>query len=118
VDKINADQENYIENAKAQLRKGVLEFSVMLALADHELYATDILNKLKKFDLLVVEGTLYPLLSRLRQSGLVSYNWVESKEGPPRKYYRLTDKGKQVLSKLTSNYQHLHQSINQLINQS
>lgn len=110
--------ENYIENAKAQLRKGVLEFSVILSIADSELYASDIINKLRKYDLLVVEGTLYPILSRLKESELVSYNWVESKEGPPRKYYRLTDKGKEVLKHLTSNYSHLHKSINQLITQS
>jgi PadR family transcriptional regulator, regulatory protein PadR len=115
---MNKDLENYIENAKAQLRKGILEFSVMLSVAGHELYATDILNRLKEFDLLVVEGTLYPILSRLKEAGLVSYNWVESKEGPPRKYYRLTDKGKEVLDKLTLNYENLHKSINQLITQS
>lgn len=115
---MNKDFEEYIENAKAQLRKGILEFSVMLTIANHELYATDILNKLKQFDLIVVEGTIYPLLSRLKESGLVSYNWVESKEGPPRKYYRLTDKGKQVVKELTLNYETLGKSINQLIEQS
>jgi PadR family transcriptional regulator PadR len=109
--------DTYIENSKAQLRKGVLEFSVLLSIATAELYATDILNKLKRFDLLVVEGTLYPILSRLKEANLLSYNWVESKEGPPRKYYRLTEKGKEVLEHLTSNYQNLHKSINQLINQ-
>lgn len=115
---MNKDLENYIENAKAQLRKGILEFSVMLSVAGKELYATDILNRLKKFDLLVVEGTLYPILSRLKEAGLVSYNWVESKEGPPRKYYRLTDKGKEVLDQLTANYETLSKSIKQLITQS
>src|SRR3712207_1019793 len=100
---MNKDLETYIENAKAQLRKGILEFSVLLSIAKSELYATDILNKLKGFDLLVVEGTLYPILSRLKEAGLVSYTWVESKEGPPRKYYRLTDKGKEVLGQLTVN---------------
>jgi PadR family transcriptional regulator PadR len=115
---MNKDLENYIENAKAQLRKGILEFSVLLSVASSELYATDILNRLKQFDLLVVEGTLYPILSRLKEAGLVKYNWVESKEGPPRKYYSLTDKGKEVLNKLTVNYENLHKSINQLITQS
>jgi PadR family transcriptional regulator, regulatory protein PadR len=115
---MNKDFETYIENAKAQLRKGILEFSVLLSIAKSEFYATDILNKLKEFDLLVVEGTLYPILSRLKESGLVSYNWVESKEGPPRKYYSLTDKGKEVLQHLTANYENLNKSINQLIKQS
>ena len=115
---MNKDLENYIENSKAQLRKGVLEFSVMLSIADLELYATDILNKLKQINLLVVEGTLYPLLSRLKEAELVSYNWKESKEGPPRKYYRLTEKGKEVLKQLENNYKDLNESINKLINQS
>jgi PadR family transcriptional regulator, regulatory protein PadR len=114
---MNKDLEPYIENAKAQLRKGILEFSVLLSIAKKELYATDILMKLREFDLLVVEGTLYPLLSRLKESGLVSYNWVESKEGPPRKYYSLTDKGKEVVEQLTINYENLNKSINQLIEQ-
>jgi PadR family transcriptional regulator, regulatory protein PadR len=115
---MNKDLETYIENAQAQFRKGVLEFCVLLSVANTELYATDILNKLKGFNLLVVEGTLYPILSRLKESGLVSYNWVESKEGPPRKYYKLTDKGMEVVSKLTDSYSDLSKSINQLIKQS
>jgi PadR family transcriptional regulator PadR len=115
---MNKDLENYIENAKAQMRKGVLEFSVLLCIAGEELYASDILARLKGFDLLVVEGTLYPILSRLKESGMVSYNWVESKEGPPRKYYKLTDKGREVLGKLTDSYQDLGKSINSLIRQS
>jgi PadR family transcriptional regulator, regulatory protein PadR len=114
---MNKDQENYIENSKAQHRKGILEFSVLLTISKAEMYATDILNKLKGYDLLVVEGTLYPILSRLKEAGLLSYNWVESKEGPPRKYYSLTDKGKEVLEQLTINYENLNKSINQLINQ-
>lgn len=115
---MNKDLENYIENAKAQLRKGILEFSVILSISESELYASDIINKLRNFDLLVVEGTLYPILSRLKEAELVSYNWVESKEGPPRKYYSLTDKGKEVLKHLTLNYNNLHKSINQLISRS
>ncbi len=115
---MSKDLENYIENAKAQMRKGVLEFSVLLSIAGEELYSSDILTRLKGFDLLVVEGTLYPILSRLKESGMVSYNWVESKEGPPRKYYKLTDKGRGVLGKLTDSYQDLGKSINSLIRQS
>jgi PadR family transcriptional regulator, regulatory protein PadR len=115
---MNKDLETYIENSQAQLRKGILEFSVLLSIASAELYATDILNKLKGFNLLVVEGTLYPILSRLKESGLVSYNWVESKEGPPRKYYQLTEKGKEVVNRLTENYHDLNKSINQLIKRS
>lgn len=109
------EQEIYLENIKAQMRKGVLEFSVQLCLAEKELYASDILNELMTYDLLVVEGTLYPILSRLKESELVSYTWVESKEGPPRKYYQLTEKGKEILEQLKFNYQTLNKSINQLI---
>jgi PadR family transcriptional regulator, regulatory protein PadR len=115
---MNKDLNNYIENAKAQMRKGVLEFSVLLSIADAESYATDILNRLKGFNLLVVEGTIYPILSRLKESGMVSYNWVESKEGPPRKYYKLTDKGREVLGSLSAGYQELNKSINSLIKKS
>ncbi len=115
---MSKDLETYIENANAQFRKGILEFCVMLSIAKAEMYATDILNKLKGFNLLVVEGTLYPILSRLKESGLVSYNWVESKEGPPRKYYKLTDRGKEVLDQLTLNYEGLQKSLNQLMQHS
>ncbi|MBX4187844.1 MAG: PadR family transcriptional regulator [Candidatus Doudnabacteria bacterium] len=115
---MNKDLDTYLENAKAQLRKGILEFSVLLSIAASELYATDILNKLKEFDLIVVEGTLYPILSRLKEAEMVSYTWAESKEGPPRKYYKLTDKGKEILKQLTINYETLNKSINQLIKQS
>lgn len=112
---MDKDLKEYIENAKAQLRKGVLEFSVILSIAGNELYASDIIAKLREHDLLVVEGTLYPILSRLKAAQLVSYNWVESTEGPPRKYYRLTDKGKTVLEHLSTNYNNLSKSVNQLI---
>src|SRR3989344_293186 len=89
-----------IENTKAQMRKGILEFCVLLAISEDETYPSDILKELKDFNLIVVEGTLYPLLSRLKDAGLLEYKWVESKAGPPRKYYKLTDSGRQALKAL------------------
>jgi PadR family transcriptional regulator, regulatory protein PadR len=109
---------NYIENVKLQMRKGNLEYCILLTISNSEMYATDILNRLKEFDLIVVEGTLYPILSRLRESGLLTYTWVESSEGPPRKYYKLSAKGEDAVKLLTEEYQGLHKSINQLIKRS
>ncbi len=107
--------ETDLENNKAQMRKGTLEFCILLIIGRGEVYATDILNQLKEADLIVVEGTLYPLLSRLKTTGLLSYKWNESDSGPPRKYYSLTDKGKETLKNLTDNWENLNKSINQLI---
>lgn len=108
-------QELDLENSKAQMRKGILEFCILLIINRGEVYASDILQGLKKADLLVVEGTLYPLLSRLKTAELVTYTWKESTAGPPRKYYSLTSKGKQTLEQLTLNWHHLSLSINALI---
>jgi PadR family transcriptional regulator PadR len=85
--------ETYLENIESQMRKGTLEFLVLLIVADNEVYALDILKKLKEADMVVVEGTLYPLLSRLKREELVEYSWQESESGPPRKYYIITKKG-------------------------
>ncbi len=107
--------EQTTENTKAQMRKGILEFCILLIISKGEVYASDILLKLKISDLLVVEGTLYPLLSRLKTSGLLSYNWKESESGPPRKYYQLTDKGKETLANLKSTWSTLTKSITSLL---
>src|SRR3954466_4706327 len=88
-------------NTKSQMRKGILEFCALLIISRGRIYASEILLKLKDADLIVVEGTLYPLLSRLRTAGLLDHSWEESKSGPPRKYYTLTDKGKEALKELT-----------------
>jgi PadR family transcriptional regulator, regulatory protein PadR len=103
------------DNAKAQMRKGILEFCILLIIKDGEAYASDILQKLKDADLIVVEGTLYPLLSRLKNAELLSYEWRESKSGPPRKYYTLTKKGKDALKELVSTWHSLSQSITSLL---
>jgi len=100
---------------KSQLRKGLLELAVMLVVSRGSIYASDILKKLKENQLLVVEGTLYPLLSRLKNEGDLDYKWQESKNGPPRKYYQLTSQGKENLTKLTKTWLNLNKSINSLI---
>jgi PadR family transcriptional regulator PadR len=96
------------------MRKGLLEYCILLIIARGEMYASDILKELKTADLIVVEGTLYPLLSRLKTSGLLNYTWAESNEGPPRKYYTLTEKGKKNLEILNTSWKTLTSSINSL----
>lgn len=98
----------------AQMKKGILEFAILLSIAKKPAYASDIISDLKKADLIVVEGTLYPLLSRIKKAGLLDYTWVESLSGPPRKYYKLTTKGKQTLTQLELSWQELVGSITKL----
>jgi PadR family transcriptional regulator PadR len=102
-------------NAKAQMRKGILEFCILLIVSNNEVYASEILDQLKQADLIVVEGTLYPLLSRLKNAEMLSYDWRESKNGPPRKYYSLTKKGKDALKELTKTWTSLSDSIRSLL---
>jgi len=104
-----------IENTKAQMRKGVLEYCILCIIANKPVYPGDIVDKLKDADLLVVEGTLYPLLTRLKNMELLTYNWQESSQGPPRKYYSLTEKGKSFLSELHSTWNELKNSVNKSI---
>jgi|ERR1041385_7018037 PadR family transcriptional regulator len=103
-----------LENTKAQMRKGVLEFCIMSVMKDGEVYPSDIINKLKDSKLIVVEGTLYPLLTRLKNAGLLTYRWVESKSGPPRKYYTLTTIGKKFLEELAAEWTSLVETVNHL----
>ena len=102
------------QNFRTQMRKGILEYCILLAIGDGEVYSSDLLEELKRADLLVVEGTLYPLLSRLRANGLVSYTWQESDKGPPRKYYRLTAEGEEALRELDLAWSMLAESVNAL----
>jgi len=104
------------ENVKAQMRKGVLEFCILSILSKGDAYATDVLNRLKESELIVVEGTLYPLLTRQKNAGLLSYRWEESPQGPPRKYYMITDKGKQALLELRSSWKELVEAVDSLLN--
>ncbi|RZK78462.1 MAG: PadR family transcriptional regulator, partial [Pedobacter sp.] len=94
-----------------QMRKGILEYCVLLIISKGEIYASDIIAELKSAKLLVVEGTLYPLLTRLKNNGLLSYNWVESTSGPPRKYYVLTEEGKNILGQLDNTWNELADAI-------
>jgi len=96
-----------IENTKAQMRKGVLEYCILSILKDGEAYTSDILETLKNAKMLVVEGTVYPLLTRLKNTGLLSYRWEESTSGPPRKYYSLTETGKLFLNELNTTWSDL-----------
>ncbi|MBZ0327317.1 MAG: PadR family transcriptional regulator [Altibacter sp.] len=103
-----------IENTKAQMRKGVLEYCILSILKDGEAYTSDILETLKDAKLLVVEGTIYPLLTRLKNAGLLNYRWEESTGGPPRKYYDLTETGKLFLKELNSTWSDLQQAVNRV----
>lgn len=96
-----------LENTKAQMRKGVLEFCILSLLSGHEAYTSEIIDSLKESKLLVVEGTIYPLLTRLKNDGLLSYRWEESSSGPPRKYYSVTPLGQQVLEELKKTWKDL-----------
>jgi len=100
-----------LDNTKAQMRKGILEFCILNIISRGEIYPSDILKELKDAKLLVVEGTLYPLLTRLKNAGILTYAWVESRSGPPRKYYRLTDAGQSALSELTLTWNELQQAV-------
>ncbi|WP_299892146.1 PadR family transcriptional regulator [uncultured Lacinutrix sp.] len=101
-----------IENTKAQMRKGVLEYCILSVLKDNDAYVAEILGTLKEAKLLVVEGTIYPLLTRLKNAGLLDYRWEESTSGPPRKYYCLTETGKLFLKELTKTWDELQTAVN------
>ena len=103
-----------LENTKIQMRKGVLEYCILSIIAQQEVYSSEILESLKEAKLIVVEGTLYPLLTRLKNSGLLSYNWQESTEGPPRKYYQLTQSGELFLEELDASWSDLVNTVNHI----
>lgn len=100
-----------VENNKAQMRKGILEYCILSVISIDSCYASDIINRLKEAKVIVVEGTLYPLLTRQKNAGLLSYRWEESQQGPPRKYYELTAQGKEYLSELDKSWEELVKSI-------
>ncbi len=104
------------DNARAQMRKGALELCVLRVVKRGEAYASDISKALKAADLLVVEGTLYPLLARLKNAGWLAYRWEESSSGPPRKYYKLTDNGSQLLDSLNGEWDQFVNAVNSLKN--
>jgi PadR family transcriptional regulator PadR len=104
----------YVDNVKSQMRKGMLEYCILLLLHEEQTYASDIIQKLKEACLIVVEGTLYPLLTRLKNEELLSYEWIESTQGPPRKYYKLTEKGEECLRELEVSWCELSETVNHI----
>ena len=105
-----------IENTQAQMRKGVLEYCILLVIAQRDAYASDIIGRLKKSRMLVVEGTVYPLLTRLKNTGLLSYRWEESPQGPPRKYYSITTEGQAFLRELETSWNDLTAAVERIKN--
>lgn len=111
----NSNQNNvFIEQSDTQMRKGMLMYCVLLLCKDGKVYTSDIIRRLHAAELIVVEGTLYPLLNRMARDGLLGYEWRESEQGPPRKYYWLTEAGQEVLAALQANYRRLHHSVSLL----
>ena len=106
--------ENTAENVRAQMRKGVLEYCILSILNKREAYASSIIEELKRVGMIVVEGTLYPLLIRQKNQGLLTYRWEESTQGPPRKYYGITEKGRAQLAEMDAAWQEMVESIDAL----
>ena len=104
-----------IEKTKAQMKKGILEMVILSIISKKEAYASDIISQLKKSKLLVVEGTLYPLLTRLKNEGMLEYRWEESKSGPPRKYYTITEIGKNTFIQLKAGWREMSEAIELLL---
>lgn len=104
-----------LENTQVQMRKGILEYCILKIISRGEVYASEILEELLNAKIMVVEGTLYPLLTRLKNSELLDYKWIESSSGPPRKYYVLTQKGEQFLIELSKTWEELSNSVNSII---
>ncbi len=106
-----------IANTQIQMRKGLLEFCVLHIISRGEVYTSDLIDELTRAQMIVVEGTLYPLLNRLKSAELVNYRWVESEAGPPRKYYSITEKGKKSLDILSDTWSNLVNSILKITSQ-
>lgn len=106
---------NKNDNIQSQMRKGILELCILSILEKNDAYPTEIIQELKNAKLIVVEGTLYPLLNRLKDEGHLTYNWQESNQGPPRKYYRITPEGKKFLKELINNWEDIVKAVNKII---
>ena len=100
-----------IENTKSQMKKGILEYCILSIIKTREVYPSEVIKELKNAELIVVEGTIYPLLTRLKNAELLSYRWQESTSGPPRKYYSITEKGEGFLEGLESTWQNISKSV-------
>ena len=105
-----------IENTKAQMRRGILELCILSIIkSEGEVYPSDIISRLKETEMIVVEGTLYPLLTRLKNEGLLAYSWKESRSGPPRKYFQITEPGEEFLNGLIISWNQLKSAVNNSI---
>lgn len=102
------------DKAKIQMRKGILELCILSIIKRGDLYASDIIDELKSAEMIVVEGTLYPLLTRLKNADLLNYRWEESTSGPPRKYYSLTEDGQNFLKELKTTWDELQNTVNRI----
>ena len=102
------------DKLRSQMRRGLLEYYLLLLLDSRQAYSADIIDLLKEADLLIVEGSLYPLLSKMRRAGIIGYTWAESTQGPPRKYYTLTDKGRSILDKLNQNWAEMNAQVDRI----
>ena len=111
------DIQNMVEKTQKQLRRGILELCVLSIISDQEAYPSDIIDRLEKAKMIVVEGTLYPLLTRLKNAGMLSYNWKESTSGPPRKYFQLTDKGRAFLIEIQGSWHELVSGVQSIISE-
>jgi PadR family transcriptional regulator, regulatory protein PadR len=105
-----------IENTQSQMRKGILEFCILSIIRRGEAYPSDIVEEMKSANLNILEGTLYPLLTRLKNASMLNYRWVESNSGPPRKYFMLTDKGEAFYKELEATWNELANAVNSLAN--
>src|SRR5690606_2418610 len=101
-----------IENTQSQMRKGVLEFCILSIIRQEEVYPSDIIEKMKESKLDILEGTLYPLLTRLKNAGLLTYRWIESSSGPPRKYFSMTEKGEEFYEQLQKTWKQMADAVN------
>lgn len=111
---MDTNHESVVNQSEIQMRKGLLVYCVLLLCKDGKVYSSDIIKQLRAAQLIVVEGTLYPLLTRLNRDGIVAYEWQESEQGPPRKYYWLTDEGQTLVRALHKTYHRLHTSVTHL----
>ena len=111
---LQKNQEMNIENTQAQMRKGILEYCILLIIAQQDAYVPDIISKLKASKMFVVEGTISTLLTRLKNTGLLSYRWEESQQGPPRKYYSITEQGRDFLKELENSWNELTSAVNSI----
>ena len=113
---LNLDEKLLIENFKIQIRKGLLEFCILQIISRNEVYTSDIIEELKNSKIIVVEGTVYPLLNRLKTSVYIKYEWKESKQGPPRKYYSITESGINYIKELIVSWNEINSSVKKLLN--